>query len=77
VFDLNAALRREFDQRRADFRAGVRLAMTPTGLENPSQQSPETAESPVFCGFGRAQDAMFAHRSEANTSINVGTGDKL
>jgi hypothetical protein len=44
-----------------------------SGLENPSQQSPETAESPVFCGFDGAQDAMFAPRSEGCGGINVGT----
>lgn len=48
-------------------------SMTPTGLENPLPMSPETAESPVFCGFDGAQDAMFAPRSEGQTVALVGT----
>jgi hypothetical protein len=47
--------------------------MTPTGLENPPLMSPETAQSPVFCGFDGAQDAMFAPRCEGGVRTLVGT----
>jgi hypothetical protein len=76
MFDLNAALRREFDQRRADFRAGVRLAMAPTGLENPLGMSLETPQTPVFCGFGGAQDAMLGVGCAGQHGALVGTGEQ-
>lgn len=51
--------------------------MTHPGLENPSQQSPQTPESAEFCGVEHAQDALFMACSADGDGASVGTGQLL